>query len=123
MTATQTRYATTRHIVPPECGEASEGQERPGEPVRRAYFFLLPNLADDSDLDVYAFRLLAHYQRVAGPNGACREPTTATAERCRMSPRRVVQARAVLVEGYFRDIGTPETYRLAREEWPVGAGR
>jgi mannose-1-phosphate guanylyltransferase len=38
-------------------------------------------------------------------------------------PRLVGRARAVLVEGYFRDIGTPETYRLAREEWPVGAGR
>jgi mannose-1-phosphate guanylyltransferase len=38
-------------------------------------------------------------------------------------PRLVGRARAVLVEGYFRDIGTPEAYRLAREEWPVGAGR
>jgi hypothetical protein len=65
---------------------------------RRAFFFLLPNLADDSDLDVYAFRLLAHYQRVAGLAGACAEPTARTAARCRMSPRRVVQARAELVE-------------------------
>ena len=38
-------------------------------------------------------------------------------------PRLVGRARAVLVEGYFRDIGTPEAYRLACEEWPVGAGR
>jgi mannose-1-phosphate guanylyltransferase len=38
-------------------------------------------------------------------------------------PRLVGRARAVLVEGYFRDIGTPEAYRLAREEWPVRAGR
>ena len=38
-------------------------------------------------------------------------------------PRLVGRARAVPVEGYFRDIGTPEAYRLAREEWPVGAGR
>ena len=37
-------------------------------------------------------------------------------------PRLVGQARAVLVEGYFRDIGTPGAYRNACEEWPVRAG-
>jgi NDP-sugar pyrophosphorylase family protein len=29
----------------------------------------------------------------------------------------------VLVEGYFRDIGTPDAYRRAREEWPARASR
>jgi NDP-sugar pyrophosphorylase family protein len=29
----------------------------------------------------------------------------------------------VPVEGYFRDIGTPEAYRRAREEWSVRAVR
>jgi mannose-1-phosphate guanylyltransferase len=38
-------------------------------------------------------------------------------------PRLVGRARAVLVEGYFRDIGTPDAYRRACEEWPVRAGR
>jgi mannose-1-phosphate guanylyltransferase len=38
-------------------------------------------------------------------------------------PRLVGRARAMLVDGYFRDIGTPEAYQLAREEWPVRAGR
>jgi mannose-1-phosphate guanylyltransferase len=38
-------------------------------------------------------------------------------------PRLVGRARAVLVEGYFRDIGTVDAYRRACEEWPVGAGR
>lgn len=38
-------------------------------------------------------------------------------------PRLVGRARAVLVEGYFRDIGTPEAYRLARKEWPARALR
>jgi mannose-1-phosphate guanylyltransferase len=33
------------------------------------------------------------------------------------------RARAVLVEGYFRDIGTAEAYQRAREEWPVRAWR
>ena len=34
-------------------------------------------------------------------------------------PRLVGRAQAVLVEGYFRDIGTAESYRRAREEWPT----
>jgi mannose-1-phosphate guanylyltransferase len=38
-------------------------------------------------------------------------------------PRLVGRARAVPVPGYFRDIGTLEAYRRAREEWPVRAGR
>ena len=38
-------------------------------------------------------------------------------------PRLVGRARVVLVEGYFRDIGTPDAYRRACEEWPVRAGR
>ncbi len=35
--------------------------------------------------------------------------------------RLVGRARAVPVEGYFRDIGTPEAYRRARREWPARA--
>ncbi len=38
-------------------------------------------------------------------------------------PRLVGRARAVLVEGYFRDIGTVDAYRRAREEWPARALR
>jgi len=38
-------------------------------------------------------------------------------------PRLVGRARAVPVEGYFQDIGTPDAYRLAREEWPARALR
>jgi mannose-1-phosphate guanylyltransferase len=38
-------------------------------------------------------------------------------------PQLVGQARAVLVGGYFRDVGTVDTYRRAREEWPARAGR
>jgi mannose-1-phosphate guanylyltransferase len=32
-------------------------------------------------------------------------------------PRLVGRARAVQIDGYFRDIGTPAAYRLARSEW------
>jgi mannose-1-phosphate guanylyltransferase len=38
-------------------------------------------------------------------------------------PRLVGRARAVPVDGYFRDIGSPDAYRRAREEWPVRASR
>jgi mannose-1-phosphate guanylyltransferase len=38
-------------------------------------------------------------------------------------PRLVGRARAVLVDGYFRDVGTPDAYRRAREEWPARAPR
>ena len=38
-------------------------------------------------------------------------------------PRLVGRAHAVPVEGYFRDIGTIESYRRAREEWPARALR
>ncbi len=38
-------------------------------------------------------------------------------------PRLVGRARAVPVEGYFRDIGTADAYRRAREEWPAQALR
>jgi mannose-1-phosphate guanylyltransferase len=38
-------------------------------------------------------------------------------------PLLVGRARAVPVKGYFQDIGTPEAYRRAREEWPVRALR
>jgi mannose-1-phosphate guanylyltransferase len=38
-------------------------------------------------------------------------------------PRLVGSARAVLIQGHFRDIGTPEAYRKARKEWPARALR
>jgi mannose-1-phosphate guanylyltransferase len=38
-------------------------------------------------------------------------------------PRLVGRARAVQVEGYFRDIGTADAYRRASKEWPVRASR
>ena len=38
-------------------------------------------------------------------------------------PRLVGRARAIPIEGYFRDIGTADAYRQARKEWPVRARR
>lgn len=38
-------------------------------------------------------------------------------------PRLVGRARAMLMKGYFRDIGTVEAYQRAQLEWPLRGGR
>ena len=38
-------------------------------------------------------------------------------------PRLVGRARAMLVEGFFCDVGTLDAYRRARKEWPARASR
>jgi mannose-1-phosphate guanylyltransferase len=38
-------------------------------------------------------------------------------------PRLVGRARAMVVDGYFRDIGTHDAYRRARKEWPARVSR
>ena len=58
---------TAIHPHPRHAAEPPGSTRASGAGRRRAFFFLLPNLADDSELDVYAFRLLAHYQRGGGP--------------------------------------------------------
>jgi DnaD/phage-associated family protein len=54
----------------------------------------LPNLYDDLGLDVYEFRLLAHYKRV----GTCTESTNTTAEKCEMSKTKIIEARQSLAD-------------------------
>lgn len=63
----------------------------------RKYRIELPNLYDDADLDVYEFRLLAHYKRV----GACWESTATTAAKCKMSVGKVSEARRTLQDKGF----------------------
>jgi mannose-1-phosphate guanylyltransferase len=36
-------------------------------------------------------------------------------------PRLVGRAKAMPVEGYFRDVGTVDAYRRAQQEWPLRA--
>lgn len=57
----------------------------------------VPNVVDDMDLSVYAFRLYAHIKRVAGDRGYCREGTREMAERCRMGAASVSRAKAELL--------------------------
>jgi DnaD/phage-associated family protein len=60
----------------------------------RKYRTELPNLVDDSDLDVYEYRLLGHYKRV----GICREGLPTTAKKCRMSEGQASEKRQSLAD-------------------------
>lgn len=60
----------------------------------RKYRTELPNLYDDAELDVYEFRLLAHYKRV----GVCRESLETTAKKCCMSVGQVSEKRQSLAD-------------------------
>lgn len=65
----------------------------------RKYRIELPNLYDDSDLDPYEFRLLAHYKRV----GNCTEGSKTTGRICRMSSSQVsVKRMALRKKGFIR---------------------
>jgi hypothetical protein len=61
------------------------------------YRIELPNLIDDMELSVYAFRLYAHLKRRAGDDGVCYEGTRGIAAACRMSVGQVTKAKAELV--------------------------
>jgi len=68
------------------------------EKSEHEYFTMLPNLVDDTSLDVYAFRLYVHLRRVAGDNGKCWQSTRTLAEHCRMSVGRISEAKQTLLE-------------------------
>lgn len=75
----------------------NEPQEIIDESDLRKYRIELPNLYDDSDLDVYEFRLLAHYKRV----GRCTESTSTTSKKTHMSAGQVSQKRQSLYDKGF----------------------
>jgi DnaD/phage-associated family protein len=86
----------------------------------RKYRIELPNLYDDAGLDVYEFRLLAHYKRV----GRCTESTSTTAEKCGMSAGKVSETRKSLADKKFikmLKIAIPEGFSYVIEvvdKWP-----
>lgn len=65
----------------------------------------LPNLYDDSDLDPFEFRLLAHYKRV----GTCIESLGTTARKCKMSTGKVSETRQALSDKGFVVLTKRET--------------
>lgn len=86
----------------------------------RKYRTELPNLIDDSDLSVYAYRLYGHIKRRAGANGGrCYEGARKMAEHCKMSVGKVVDAKKELAEKHLIKItpgdpktSTPDTIRI-----------
>jgi hypothetical protein len=96
----KTEYITTEEV---EEGLAmlgkgyDEQQEIHDDSDLRKYRIELPNLYDDSNLDVYEFRLLAHYKRV----GRCTEGLKTTAKKCKMSQAQVSEKRKALHEKGF----------------------
>ena len=64
----------------------------------RKYRTELPNLIDDMDLSVYAFRLYVHLKRVAGQNGQCWQSTRTLATHCKMSVSKVSQSKQELID-------------------------
>lgn len=58
----------------------------------------IPNLIDEMDLSVYAFRLYVRLKRVAGDGGKCFYSTRQLAEQCRMSVGAVSNAKQELIE-------------------------
>lgn len=56
----------------------------------------IPNIIDDMDLSVYAFRLYVRLKRVAGDDGKCFFTTRQLAEQCRMSVGAVSKAKQEL---------------------------
>lgn len=62
----------------------------------RRYFTQLPNIIDDADLSVYAFRLYVHLKRVAGEDGKCIQSERTLAKACHMSAGSINNAKKVL---------------------------
>lgn len=81
------------------------------------YFTVLPNLYDDSDLDVYEYRLLGHYKRVCGQAGRCWESVRTTAKHCRMSLGQVVEIRRGLAEKGFIKIRVEVDPKTEQKKW------
>lgn len=76
----------------------------------RKYRTELPNLIDDSDLSVYAFRLYVHIKRVAGASGgSCHQGTRTLAQICKMSVGQVAKAKKELIAGGFVSHSTVKT--------------
>lgn len=58
----------------------------------------IPNLIDDLDMSVYAFRLYVHLKRVAGEGGKSFQGTRTLAEHCHMSMGSISKAKTELVD-------------------------
>lgn len=67
-----------------------------GDP--RKYYFQIPNIIDDMDLSLIAFRLYCHLKRVAGDEGRCWQSVETMANACKMSAGSIANAKKELLE-------------------------
>lgn len=67
-----------------------------GDP--RKYYAQIPNLIDDMNLSVYAYRLYGHLKRVAGDTGKCFQSTKTLADACKMSMGSISKAKQELID-------------------------
>ncbi len=67
----------------------------------RDNFTVIPNLIDEMDLSVHAFRLYCHIRRRAGDSGSCFESTENLAKYCNMSTGKVSEAKKELVKAHL----------------------
>lgn len=104
LTVFHSQRPSTGGVVELDSGDTVIGfQEKPSQPV-----------SDLTNAGMYAFHPSVLGRIDAGP------PVDIGYH---LLPRLVGQAKAMTVDGYFRDVGTIDDYRLAREEWPARAVR
>ena len=90
------------------------------------YFISIPNMIDDMELSVHAFRLYAHYKRRAGDSGVCFESTDTLAKHCHMSMGTVSKARKELIKAKLISVtreknkfgGKPKFVVTITDIWP-----
>lgn len=90
---------------------------------RHHYRTEIPNLVDEMELSVYAFRLYARLKRVAGDSGQCWESTRTLADACKMSVGQVSKAKlelsdAKLINLQHRDRKQTDLISIA-DVWPL----
>jgi hypothetical protein len=64
----------------------------------RRYRTEIPNVIDDMDLSLQAYRLYGHLKRVAGDSGVCWQGTRSLADHCKMGVGSVSRAKSELAE-------------------------
>ena len=67
----------------------------------------LPNIIEELGLDPYAFRLYAHYKKVAGDGGSCYESKSTLEENLKMSPTTIKDRNRVLSQPFDMLDGKP----------------
>jgi len=84
-----------------------------GDP--RKYFIQIPNLIDDLDLSVYAFRLYVHLKRVAGDDGTCWQSTRTLSKECGISMGKIPDTKKELKDKGLITIEHKPTKRGGRD--------